>query len=77
MNLPVIALWDSVNQRDAYTWLGTELANLRTAFRWAADHHDLDTAVAIAFAATFLGYWVQQYGTSRVGRGTHRTRASD
>ena len=57
----VMALWDSANQRDAHAWLGTELANLRTAFRWAADHHDLDTAAAIACPAAFLGYWVQQY----------------
>jgi hypothetical protein len=31
------------------------------AFRWAADHDDLDTAAAIACSATFLGYWVEQY----------------
>ena len=29
-------------------WFSSELANLRTAFRWAADHDDLDTAAAIA-----------------------------
>ena len=57
----VLALWDSSRQRDAYVWFTAELANLRLAFRWAADHADLDTAAAIACAATFLGYWVQQY----------------
>ena len=57
----VLALWDSPRQRDAYDWFTAELANLRLAFRWAADHADLDTAAAIACAATFLGYWVQQY----------------
>ncbi len=30
------------------TWFAIELANLRTAFRWAADHDDLDVAAAIA-----------------------------
>ena len=35
--------------------------NLRAAFRWAADHDDLDTAAAIAVYATFLGTWVEQY----------------
>ena len=40
----IMALWDSPRQREAYTWFTTELANLRTAFRWAADHADLDTA---------------------------------
>ena len=33
----IMALWDSPRQREAYDWFGTELANLRTAFRWAAD----------------------------------------
>ena len=32
----VLALWDSPRQREAYDWFGAELANLRTAFRWAA-----------------------------------------
>jgi len=43
-----MSLWDSPRQREAYTWLDVELANLRAAFRWAADHGDLDTAAAIA-----------------------------
>jgi predicted ATPase len=30
----ILALWDSPRQREAYTWFSTELANLRTAFRW-------------------------------------------
>ena len=38
----IMALWDSPRQREAYNWFTTELANLRTAFRWAADHGDLD-----------------------------------
>ena len=33
-----------------------ELANLRTAFRWAADHGDLDVAAAIATYAGLLGF---------------------
>jgi len=56
-----MALWDRPRQRDAYTWFTVELANLRTAFRWAADHDDLDTAAAIATYATFLGIYVEQY----------------
>jgi tetratricopeptide (TPR) repeat protein len=56
-----LALWDSPRQREAYDWFTTELANLRTAFRWAADHDDLDTAAAIAVNATFLGYLVEQW----------------
>ena len=36
-----------------------ELANLRTAFRWAADHDDLDTAATIATFAAILGIGVE------------------
>ncbi len=51
----ILALWDSPRQREAYTWFTAELANLRTAFRWAADHGDLDTAAAIVALAGLLG----------------------
>ena len=34
---------------------------MRTAFRWAADHGDLDVAATIATYATILGLWVDQY----------------
>ena len=57
----IMALWDSPRQREAYECFRAELANLRTAFRWAAEHGDLDAAAAIAFYATFLGTWVEQY----------------
>ena len=33
----VMALWDSPRQHESYVWFATELANLRNAFRWAAD----------------------------------------
>jgi predicted ATPase/class 3 adenylate cyclase len=51
----IMALWDSPRQREAYDWFNTELANLRTAFRWAADSDDLDVAATIATYAGFLG----------------------
>jgi predicted ATPase/class 3 adenylate cyclase len=57
----ILALWDSPRQRDAYEWFRTELANLRTAFRWAADQGDLDVAAAIATYAPLLGYLVENY----------------
>ena len=57
----VLALWDSPRQREAYTWLSAELANLRAAFRWSADHGDIDTAAAIAFYAGVLGVLAEQY----------------
>jgi predicted ATPase len=57
----ILALWDSPRQRQAYTWFSVELANLRTAFRWAADGGDLDVAATIATYAAHLGLWVDNY----------------
>ena len=57
----IMALWDSPRQRDAYDWFITELANLRAAFRWAADHSDLDSAAPIATYAAWLGVWVENH----------------
>jgi predicted ATPase/class 3 adenylate cyclase len=57
----ILALWDSPGQREAHDWFIIELANLRTAFRWAADHGDLDVAAAIASYAGLLGAVVQTY----------------
>jgi predicted ATPase/class 3 adenylate cyclase len=60
----VLALWNSPKQREAYAWLSVELANLRAAFRWATDHHDLDTAAAIAICAGFLGGFIESHEPS-------------
>jgi hypothetical protein len=57
----ILDLWDSPSQRDAYVWFTTELPNLRTAFRWAADQGDLDDAAAIATYAGFLGVLLVNY----------------
>src|SRR5271165_2201492 len=57
----ILALWDSPRQRAACDWFTIELANLRTAFRWAADHGDLDVAATIASYAGFLGTAVQTF----------------
>jgi predicted ATPase len=57
----LMALWDTPRQREAHDWLATELANLRTAFRWAADHGDLDGAAAIASYAGFIGLVTEKY----------------
>ena len=65
----VLALWDSPRQREAYGWFGLELANLRAAFRWAADHDDCD----VCSVPWHAGRTVR---TGVVGRGAHRTRAS-
>jgi hypothetical protein len=57
----IMALWDGPRQREAYDWFTTELANLRTAFRWAADRGDLDDAASIATYAALLGFWDDNY----------------
>jgi predicted ATPase len=57
----VLTLWDSPRQREAYDWFTVELANLRTAFRWAADHGDLDVAATLAAYVGWLGLWVQTH----------------
>jgi predicted ATPase/class 3 adenylate cyclase len=57
----IMAVWDSPDQREAYAWFTAELANLRTAFRWAADHDNLDAAATIATYAAFLGYSIDNF----------------
>ncbi|MDT5146460.1 MAG: hypothetical protein QOC58_1105 [Mycobacterium sp.] len=54
----IMSLWDSPRQREAYEWFTAELANLRTAFRWAADQNDLDAAASIVFPAGLLGFLI-------------------
>jgi predicted ATPase len=57
----ILALWDSPRQREAYDWFTIELANLRTAFRWAADQGDLDVAATIATYAAWVGFNTENY----------------
>jgi predicted ATPase len=57
----IMSLWDSPRQREAYDWFAVELANLRTAFRWAADRGDLEDAATIATYAAFLGLCIDNY----------------
>ena len=70
----ILALWDSPRQREAYDWFTAELANLRTAFRWAADHGDLDVAATIATYVAFLGFLVENYEPIALGRRADRAR---
>jgi predicted ATPase/class 3 adenylate cyclase len=57
----ILALWDGPRQREAYDWFAIELANLRTAFRWAADQGDLDVAATLATYGGWLGAPVQTF----------------
>jgi predicted ATPase len=57
----ILGQWDSPLQREAYDWFTTELANLRSAFRWVADRGDLADAATIASYAAFLGWCIDNY----------------
>jgi predicted ATPase len=57
----ILARWDSPRQREAYDWFTAELANLRAAFRWAADQGDLDVAATLASYVGLLGFMVQTF----------------
>jgi predicted ATPase len=57
----ISSVWDSPRQPEAYAWFTVELANLRTAFRWAADHGDLDVAAPIATYAAWFGLATANY----------------
>ncbi|WP_353651822.1 adenylate/guanylate cyclase domain-containing protein [Mycobacterium sp. E136] len=60
----VMTLWDGPRQREAYEWILTELGNMRTAFRWAADHDDIDTAATIATFVGLVGTLAENYEPS-------------
>jgi predicted ATPase len=57
----ILGLWDSPRQREAHEWFRAELANLRTAFRWAADHGDVDVAAPLAIYGVILGNQAGNY----------------
>lgn len=57
----VMALWDSPRQREAYEWFTTEFANLRIAFRWAADRENIDVAAALGTYAGLVGFNAENY----------------
>ncbi|OBI82014.1 cyclase [Mycobacterium asiaticum] len=54
-------MWDGPRQREIYDWLMVEMSNLRTAFRCAVDHGDLDAGAAIASYAAFLAPFLENY----------------
>jgi predicted ATPase len=57
----IMSVWDSPRQAEAYEWFKTEMPNLRSGFRWAADNGDLDAAAAIASVGGSLGSLVESY----------------
>jgi predicted ATPase len=55
------ALWDGPHQRIAIDWVDVEFANLRVAFRWAADRGDLQTAATVAAHTAMIAQQLQRY----------------
>ncbi len=53
--------WDGPGYRAAVDWVEAEFDNLRAAFRWAADHGDVNTATATAAHTTMLAFALQRY----------------
>jgi predicted ATPase len=53
-------VWDGPDQPSALEWIDLELANLRVAFRWAADAGELTMAASIASHATFVSFGLQR-----------------
>src|SRR5271156_5759882 len=64
----IMALWDSPNQREAYDWFTVELANLRSAYRWAADHPTLAFLYAMASSCWWPGRIEAAVGYSDAGQ---------
>jgi predicted ATPase/class 3 adenylate cyclase len=54
-------IWDGPRQRVALDWVDVEFANLRTAFRWAAERGDVATAAAIAAHTTVMAFVLQVF----------------
>jgi predicted ATPase/DNA-binding SARP family transcriptional activator len=53
--------WNGPEQRAEMDWVDREFANLRAAFRWAAECNELDYAVAIAAHTTMLTMGMQRF----------------
>jgi predicted ATPase len=54
-------MWDGPRYRAAVDWGDVEVANLRAAFHWAADHDDPATAAAIAAHTALLNWALQRF----------------
>ncbi len=54
-------VWSSPSQRDAIDWVDNEFAELRAAFRWAADQGDTELAARIASHTAMLSFVLQRF----------------
>jgi predicted ATPase len=54
-------MWEGPGYRRAVDWVDVEFANLRVAFRWAADRGDIASAAAIAAHTTMMAWTLELY----------------
>jgi predicted ATPase/class 3 adenylate cyclase len=54
-------VWDGADQRTALDWADAEFANLRAAFRWAAEAGDVERATAIAAHVALIVWPLQRF----------------
>ena len=55
--------WNGPGWRTQVDWVQTELANLRSAFRWSVDRGHIETATDIAAHAALMGFSVELFET--------------
>ena len=57
-------LWNGPGWRTQVDWVQTELANLRSAYRWSLDRGQVETATAVAAHAALMGFSVELFETT-------------
>ncbi len=55
--------WNGPEWRTQVDWVQTELANLRSAYRWSLDRGHLDVATDVAAHAALMGFSVELFET--------------
>ena len=55
--------WNGPEWRTQVDWVQTELANLRSAYRWSLDRRHLDVATDVAAHAALMGFSVELFET--------------
>ena len=57
-------LWNGPEWRTQVDWVHTELANLRSAYRWSMDRGDVETGAELAAHAALMGFSVELFETT-------------
>ena len=56
-------LWNGPEWRTQVDWVQTELANLRTAYRWSLDSGQVETATDVAAHSALMGFSIELFET--------------